>query len=127
MNYKKDILKKYTGKGGIITDTIKEIPGTIKKGYKNVKDKVQSGITRGIVRMVGDTPAGNILKSGLAEQKKESMKQAIKQAMPKKPVTALDAMDRISRPTPMMPGPKGMKPTKLETKEFKRTPRPMGR
>lgn len=48
MNYKKEILKKYMGKGGIITDTIKEIPGTLKTMGKNIaKGKILKGIDPG--------------------------------------------------------------------------------
>jgi hypothetical protein len=43
MNYKKEILKKYTGKGGIVMDTIKEIPGTLKTMGKNFRKAVNPG------------------------------------------------------------------------------------
>ncbi|MEK6885067.1 MAG: hypothetical protein AABY22_35880 [Nanoarchaeota archaeon] len=40
MQNKKTILKKYMGKGGKIKDTIKEIPGTLKKMAKNLSKAV---------------------------------------------------------------------------------------
>lgn len=103
---KKAILKKYTGKGGIISDTISEIPNTIGNAYNNVKNKVQSGITKGIVNFVGDTPAGKILKAGLASQKQGILKNAISEAKPKitAPGAAISgAAKAIPKPAKQMP------------------------
>lgn len=77
MNNKKAILKKYTGQGGIIGDTISRGISGIKNKYNEVKTNVQDGITKGIVNFVGDTPAGKILKSGLEKQKQQKLKKAI--------------------------------------------------
>ena len=52
MKTQKDILKKCcNGKGGIVGDTIKEIPGTLKEMGKNIKKGLNPGnisISRGI-------------------------------------------------------------------------------
>lgn len=55
MNKKKEILKKYTGKGGIIGDTIRQIPNTIKGMGQNL-------MKGNLVKAVD--PAG-IVKKGL--------------------------------------------------------------
>lgn len=95
---KKKIMKKHcgagAGKGGMISDA-----------YNNVKDtvlrtgaKVKSAITNGIVKFVGDTPAGKMLKDGLDNQKAQSLKNAIKKSTvaPTKVTTkALEVMNKI--------------------------------
>lgn len=48
---KKAILKKYTGQGGIVKDTIKAIPGTLKgMGKSLMKGKVLDAIDPGKIR-----------------------------------------------------------------------------
>ena len=42
MRNKKSILKKYTGKGGIINDTIKEIPNTLQNIGKGIYNVISS-------------------------------------------------------------------------------------
>lgn len=50
MNKKKAILKKYTGKGGIIGDTVREIPGTLKGMAQNLSKAVDPAglVSKGI-------------------------------------------------------------------------------
>lgn len=116
---KVEILKKYTGQGGIVKDTIKEIPNTIGNAYSNVKDKVQSGITNGIVNVLGDTPAGNTVRDGLANQKKGILKNTVNRikSMPessKKPTTppGLERAPGILKKNPSLPTP----PTGIKAK-----------
>lgn len=77
MMTKKEMLKKHVsmmGKGGPKAPTPFEMIGG---GLKNLRDKVQSGITKGITNFVGDTQAGKILKDGLKNQKKGILQKAL--------------------------------------------------
>lgn len=42
---------------------------SLMKSYKNLRSKIQSKMTKGIVKYIGDTPAGRIIQKGLKRQK----------------------------------------------------------
>ena len=77
---KKAILKKYTGKGGIVRDTIKEIPGTLRGMGKNLSkgldpaglvSKGISGIKRGANAFVAPLIRYNKIQEGIDAKQKQ--------------------------------------------------------
>ena len=99
---KKAILKKYTGKGGIVTDTIKEIPGTVSRGIKNMGKGIKTGIKWAGNQVakdlkIGDQPGNKTRATMAAEvaersglytpEKKAIAKGAVKGAMKAFPKT----------------------------------------
>lgn len=98
MKNKKEILKKYVGKGGPTAPSpFKMIGNSIGNAVKNAKQAV----TGGIVRAVGDTPAGKMLQDGLANQKRQTLKKIVeKVAAPKSmPLPKLSDSMPAFRPT----------------------------
>lgn len=96
---KKKIMKKHCGgKGGMISDAYKNVKGAVSR----TGTKVMDAITSGIVKFVGDTPAGKMLKEGLDNQKAQALKSAIKKSTvaPSKVTTkAPEVMKKV--PTPV--------------------------
>ena len=50
---------------------MKQIGKAISKGVKQIKTNLQAKATKGIVKFVGNTPAGAKLKAGLIKQGKK--------------------------------------------------------
>lgn len=69
--------KEMDGEGGPFVDAVKKGYGNIKNGVNKAKTKVQNAITKGIVKFIGDTPAGTLLKEGLEKQKQDKMRSSL--------------------------------------------------
>ena len=94
MMTKKEMLKKHTGQGGIVTDTIKEIPGTVVKGIKSIGGGIKKGLQWAGNQVAKDMIGGEkkwkdleeknkLEKSGeYISEKKQILGKAIRKTMP---------------------------------------------